>query len=656
METITKLAIPVALILYICMGAMFATIWREYWKRFLAINCFLLSAVSIFALIKMAANNKAANISTIDEISNHFFDDYYFFIILFIIFFVIGCILFLQKPQKTKAPTQERSFVPQKYPSAPQQTNIAASPTTQHIFTELVNWKELLDKGIITQEEFDQKKKQLLDLPSVNSIPANAPKIGKCVVCGCENIPVENVEVVVAGMSRKRSMCSTCAARFTQSPATVPPQKADSDVRISYTQKPSQATANPATPSIPSPKPAQHKQTHARIWIKLGITTILGVLVLVFLTYFAGFNLKFDGFNLNALDETDSSPNQSQEEGNPVAKAALEKLVSIVKANNDTDAYQNVNGKASTYFMRPLYASAYSTSKIGFRYDDWLDDAITLNTYGRDFPSLYLYTDISFDEDGIMKVYYSFYVKHFKTTTIEYDRIMNGTVNIPVKDFSPTVDFNLSSPDIVLKAKWLATDMDISELGGFVKDRIREHIFMMLDKIRCVSDISLEDLGFYEGIENDVPEIYYRGNDSVTTEETTVQTSNEEASDEELIAFLHELIPINNRISELHMTITFGVTMNGIVDYDQLTDLIAEYTAVTELVCTLAEEPVTDEKIEIFYHYQKLIDRLDQFGKEYDSTTSESTRAIYWKNFHSYFCDWQTEWFMIENKYWSNSN
>ena len=104
------------------------------------------------------------------------------------------------------------------------------------------------------------------------------------------------------------------------------------------------------------------------------------------------------------------------------------------------------------------------------------------------------------------------------------------------------------------------------------------------------------------------------------------------------------------------MTITFGVTMNGIVDYDQLTDLIAEYTAVTELVCTLAEEPVTDEKIEIFYHYKELIDRLDQFGMEYDSTTSESTRAIYWKNFHSYFCDWQTEWFMIENKYWSNSN
>ena len=29
---------------------------------------------------------------------------------------------------------------------------------------ELLKWKEVLDQGIITQEEFDAKKKQLLDL------------------------------------------------------------------------------------------------------------------------------------------------------------------------------------------------------------------------------------------------------------------------------------------------------------------------------------------------------------------------------------------------------------------------------------------------------------------------------------------------------------
>lgn len=36
--------------------------------------------------------------------------------------------------------------------------------TTADAFTEVKHYKELLDAGVITQEEFDQKKKQLLGL------------------------------------------------------------------------------------------------------------------------------------------------------------------------------------------------------------------------------------------------------------------------------------------------------------------------------------------------------------------------------------------------------------------------------------------------------------------------------------------------------------
>lgn len=38
--------------------------------------------------------------------------------------------------------------------------------------------------------------------------------IGKCIVCGRENVPIESIEVIVAGMSRKRTMCAECAAKY----------------------------------------------------------------------------------------------------------------------------------------------------------------------------------------------------------------------------------------------------------------------------------------------------------------------------------------------------------------------------------------------------------------------------------------------------------
>ena len=79
---------------------------------------------------------------------------------------------------------------------------------------DLKKLKELLDMGAITQAEYDAKKKQLLGLPDMDPAPAAPQNIGKCVACGRENVPVETIEVVVAGMSRKRSLCAECAARY----------------------------------------------------------------------------------------------------------------------------------------------------------------------------------------------------------------------------------------------------------------------------------------------------------------------------------------------------------------------------------------------------------------------------------------------------------
>lgn len=78
----------------------------------------------------------------------------------------------------------------------------------------LENLQALLGSGAISKEEFEAKKKQLLGLPTTYSTPVTPQSIGKCVICGHENVPVESIEVVVAGMSRKRTMCAECAAKY----------------------------------------------------------------------------------------------------------------------------------------------------------------------------------------------------------------------------------------------------------------------------------------------------------------------------------------------------------------------------------------------------------------------------------------------------------
>lgn len=90
----------------------------------------------------------------------------------------------------------------------------ASVPAPASAAVEIKQYKELLDMGAITQEEFEAKKKQLLGLPVAGGAPAAPQNIGRCVSCGRENVPVETVDVVVAGAVRKRTMCKDCAARY----------------------------------------------------------------------------------------------------------------------------------------------------------------------------------------------------------------------------------------------------------------------------------------------------------------------------------------------------------------------------------------------------------------------------------------------------------
>ena len=51
-------------------------------------------------------------------------------------------------------------------------------------------------------------------VPGVSTTPDPKKNIGKCLVCGKDNVPLESVDVVIAGMSRKRTMCAECAAKY----------------------------------------------------------------------------------------------------------------------------------------------------------------------------------------------------------------------------------------------------------------------------------------------------------------------------------------------------------------------------------------------------------------------------------------------------------
>ena len=169
----------------------------------------------------------------------------------------------------------------------------------------LENLQVLLRSGAISEEAFNTKKGQLLGSSSTSVSSAVQQNIGKCVVCGCENVPVEAIEVVVAGVSRQRIMCANCAARFKQPSSNVPLQQVNTETRagegFSYIQKVSITTDNTTTPADLVQEHDQHKKLYTHIGTKFGITALLGLLCLILLCKFV--------FNLNILGEMDYAPN-----------------------------------------------------------------------------------------------------------------------------------------------------------------------------------------------------------------------------------------------------------------------------------------------------------------------------------------------------------
>lgn len=65
--------------------------------------------------------------------------------------------------RKKEAIADARKYTPVPVPvSVP--FNVPKGPSSDDKFGEIEKWKELLDKGIITEEEFQRKKKEILDL------------------------------------------------------------------------------------------------------------------------------------------------------------------------------------------------------------------------------------------------------------------------------------------------------------------------------------------------------------------------------------------------------------------------------------------------------------------------------------------------------------
>lgn len=153
-----------------------------------------------------------------------------------------------------------------------------------NVFEELVKWKELFDKGVITQEEFERKKKQLLDLPA-------APSLGKCTICGCDNIPTKRVDVRIGGTTQKWVMCDRCA-----------------DIYRRHTQKAGNVTATrsaaPVRQESHALSPTVKKKPLSRILLKLAVAAVLLLISIGFLTYFVGIDLRFMGTSLTPWNET----------------------------------------------------------------------------------------------------------------------------------------------------------------------------------------------------------------------------------------------------------------------------------------------------------------------------------------------------------------
>ena len=107
-----------------------------------------ISAISVVALLLVASFVSASfNVATISWIFRYFWQGYILFIIAAIVCYIIGNSMNpIKKVKKEK--------------TAPVQVSIQQTSSAD----ELKKYKELLDQGIITQEEFDAKKKQLLGL------------------------------------------------------------------------------------------------------------------------------------------------------------------------------------------------------------------------------------------------------------------------------------------------------------------------------------------------------------------------------------------------------------------------------------------------------------------------------------------------------------
>ena len=113
--------------------------------------CYIISIASVVLLLLIASFISGSyNKATIDWIFQYFWQGYFILVVIAIVFGVLGNKLNPSpKIKKTKKSAQ-----------TPVQISVQQSTSAD----ELKKYKDLLDMGAITQEEFDAKKKQLLGL------------------------------------------------------------------------------------------------------------------------------------------------------------------------------------------------------------------------------------------------------------------------------------------------------------------------------------------------------------------------------------------------------------------------------------------------------------------------------------------------------------
>lgn len=175
-------------------------------------------------------------------------------------------------------------------PAGAPNTPAAQGMSTDEKLAALENLQKLLSCGVITKEEFDAKKKQLFSPPVTSTPPATQQTLGKCFVCERDHVPVESIEVVLSGMPVKCTLCSECAAKYRKTHPGSPPRQ-NNTPQIPCTP----TTTHNAASKAPVPATKNSK------WTKLGGATIAGILIFVFLAFFAGFDLNIsDGTGLTS--------------------------------------------------------------------------------------------------------------------------------------------------------------------------------------------------------------------------------------------------------------------------------------------------------------------------------------------------------------------